>query len=62
VLLLQDSPADAEHRFGERTLETLLGVGLALFFGAVVPAALRRILVQERSELGSFSLRRARRR
>ena len=47
VLLLQDSPADAEHRFGERTLETLLGVGLALFFGAVVPSVLRRIQTRD---------------
>ena len=43
VLLLQNSPGDAGHRFGERTLETLLGVGLALFFGAVVPSVLRRV-------------------
>ena len=43
VLLLQESPRDAPHRFGERTLETLLGVGLAVFFGAVVPSVFRRI-------------------
>lgn len=42
VLLLWGSPADAAHRFGERTLETLLGVGLALLFGAVLPAILER--------------------
>ena len=44
VLLLQESPRDAPHRFGERTLETLLGVGLAVFFGAVVPSVFRRIM------------------
>ena len=43
VLLLHDSPGDAPHRFGERALETLLGVGLAVFFGAVVPSVFRRI-------------------
>ena len=42
VLLLRESPSDAGQRFGERTVETLLGVGLALFFGAVVPMVLQR--------------------
>ncbi len=42
VLLLWNSPADAAHRFNERTLETLLGVGLALFFGALLPSVLTR--------------------
>ncbi|PMC07177.1 FUSC family protein [Microbacterium sp. UMB0228] len=39
-LLLSTSDASPTSRFLERTLETLLGVALALFFGALVPALL----------------------
>jgi hypothetical protein len=37
LLLLYGSPQDAEFRFLERLLETVLGVGLALLFGVGVP-------------------------
>jgi ABC-type sulfate transport system permease component len=37
LLLLYGGPRDAEHRFVERLLETMLGVALALFFGVAVP-------------------------
>jgi hypothetical protein len=37
LLLLYGSPQDAEHRFVERLLETVLGVALALLFGVGVP-------------------------
>jgi hypothetical protein len=39
-LLLSTSDESPTSRFLERTLETLLGVALALFFGALVPALL----------------------
>ena len=41
LLLLDSDPADVAHRFWERSLETLLGVGLALVFGLLVPWAAR---------------------
>lgn len=40
TLLLTTSAEPPASRFLERTLETLLGVALALFFGALVPAVL----------------------
>ena len=40
TLLLSTSSATPAQRLAERVLETLLGVALALLFGAVVPAAL----------------------
>lgn len=40
TLILSTSSASPEARFLERTVETLVGVGLALFFGTVVPALL----------------------
>jgi hypothetical protein len=42
-LLLYANPADAQSRFNERVGETLLGVGLAYFFGLVVPAVAARL-------------------
>ncbi|MBV9941092.1 MAG: hypothetical protein JO262_03095 [Solirubrobacterales bacterium] len=41
LLLLYSHAQDAASRFGERVLETLLGVALAYLFGLVLPA-LRR--------------------
>ncbi len=40
TLLLSTSAESPTARFLERTLETFLGVALALFFGALVPALL----------------------
>ena len=37
MLLLQGDPADVAHRFWERSLETFLGVTLALLFGVLIP-------------------------
>ena len=37
LLLLYGGPQDAEFRFVERLLETVLGVALALLFGVAVP-------------------------
>ena len=42
LLLLVSSPNGAEARFFERKWETVLGVALAVFFGVVVPALLKR--------------------
>jgi hypothetical protein len=42
LLLLYSEPGDAESRFNERLLETLLGVGIAYLFGLVVPRLLER--------------------
>lgn len=39
LMLLYGSPQDAEYRFLERLLETVLGVALALLFGVAVPWA-----------------------
>jgi len=41
TLLLQDADAQPALRFVERAVETGLGVGVALFFGAVVPLLIR---------------------
>lgn len=38
TLIMSTSPAPPAERFLERAVETLIGVGLALFFGAVVPS------------------------
>ena len=43
TLILVTSPEPPVERFLERTVETLLGVGLALLFGALVPALLSRL-------------------
>jgi Fusaric acid resistance protein-like len=40
LLLLASDPASAGSRFGERVLETLLGVGLAYLFGLALPSLL----------------------
>ena len=37
LLYGQSTTADIEHRFNERVVETLLGVGIAYLFGVVVP-------------------------
>jgi uncharacterized membrane protein YccC len=42
LLLIHSDPHDAGSRFTERVGETLLGVGLAYFFGLAVPAVARR--------------------
>ncbi len=42
LLLLYSDPQDAESRFNERLLETLLGVGLAYLFGLGLPALAER--------------------
>ena len=46
LMLLYGSPQDAEFRFLERLLETLLGVALALVFGVAVPWARRRLMAR----------------
>jgi len=38
LLLLYSHPQDAASRFGERVLETVLGVAIAYLFGLVLPA------------------------
>lgn len=38
TLIMSTSPEPPGARFAERALETLLGVGLALLFGAVLPS------------------------
>ncbi len=42
VLLLYANPAEAASRFDERVGETILGVGLACFYGLIIPALLNR--------------------
>ena len=42
LLLLYSHPQDAASRFGERVLETLLGVSIAYLFGLVLPALTRQ--------------------
>ena len=42
LLLLYAHPQDAASRFGERLLETLLGVAIAYLFGLVLPPLTRR--------------------
>jgi hypothetical protein len=42
LLLLYSHPQDAASRFGERVLETLLGVSIAYLFGLVLPALMRQ--------------------
>jgi hypothetical protein len=43
TLILQDASELPGARFAERTLETAIGVGLALLFGVVIPSAIRAI-------------------
>jgi hypothetical protein len=42
LLLLYSHPQDAASRFGERVLETLLGVGIAYLYGLVLPSLAER--------------------
>jgi len=42
LLLLYADPQDAASRFGERVLETVLGVSIAYLFGLVLPSLARR--------------------
>ena len=42
-LLVYQHPGSAQSRFIERVVETLLGVGLAYFFGLVVPTFIGRV-------------------
>jgi hypothetical protein len=42
LLLLYSSPQTATKRFNERVLETVLGVGIAYFYGLVLPALAKR--------------------
>ena len=42
LLLLDSHPQDAASRFGERVLETVLGVSIAYLFGLVLPALTRQ--------------------
>jgi hypothetical protein len=42
LLLLYSHPQDAVSRFGERVLETLLGVGIAYLFGLALPTLAER--------------------
>jgi len=41
TLILQTSDSPPAMRFAERVIETVLGVGIALFFGAVIPGLIR---------------------
>ena len=50
LIIHANTGVSAAERFWERTLETLLGVGLALLFGAVVPA----IIAWMRKSRGRF--------
>jgi hypothetical protein len=43
LLLLWDHPADTTWRFVQRNLETLAGVAIALFYGALVPLLIQRL-------------------
>ena len=43
LLLLYSAPQDAAARFGERFLETLLGVGLAYAYGLALPRLTQRL-------------------
>jgi hypothetical protein len=38
LMLLYSNPQTASKRFNERVLETLLGVGIAYFYGLALPA------------------------
>jgi uncharacterized membrane protein YccC len=42
LLLLYSAPQTATKRFNERVLETLLGVGIAYFYGLALPALAER--------------------
>jgi hypothetical protein len=55
LLLLYSSPQTATKRFNERVLETVLGVGIAYFYGLALPALAER----KRAGRPPFSLRRS---
>lgn len=55
LLLLYGSPQDAEYRFLERLLETLLGVVLALLFGVAVPWLRRLPRGSNKADPGHFT-------
>jgi hypothetical protein len=42
LMLLYSDPQTATRRFNERVLETLLGVGIAYFYGLALPAIARQ--------------------
>ena len=42
LMLLYSDPQTATRRFNERVLETLLGVGIAYFYGLALPALARQ--------------------
>ncbi|MFJ6531783.1 FUSC family protein [Microbacterium sp. NPDC091662] len=48
TLIMSTSPEPPAERFLERAVETLIGVGLALFFGAVVPSIVSLIVRNRR--------------
>lgn len=48
TLIMTTSPEPPSERFAERTVETLIGVGLALFFGAVLPSVLSFLIRSRR--------------
>ena len=50
VMLLHDHPEETGQKLGERVGETLVGVGLAVLFGLVLPALAAR--PHERGEPG----------
>ena len=52
LLLLYSDPASAGHHFGERVVETLLGVGLAYLFGLAIPGIVARWRQPRTSEVG----------
>lgn len=48
TLIMTTSSEPPSERFAERTVETLIGVGLALFFGAVLPSVVSFFLRAQR--------------
>ena len=50
TLIMSTSPESPGERFAERALETLLGVGLAVLFGAVLPSVVG--FIQQRRSIG----------
>jgi hypothetical protein len=52
LLLLYAEPQNAAHRFNERVLETILGVGLAYLYGLAVPKLLARRQASVRHKRG----------
>jgi uncharacterized membrane protein YccC len=49
LLLLYSDPHTAGKRFNERVVETLLGVGIAYFYGLALPALAERKRKRRRS-------------